>query len=79
MLALSGDFRDGRLRPEIDWPNRRSTVRRSIAFGFHSGSVASFFGVAKAGAIATSGAAPSARFVATGEQRPAGSLLDHGV
>jgi hypothetical protein len=80
MLAFFGDLRDGGMRAKIDRPTGRRIVCNTVAFTIHRFKFApsfNFITVAHSGGRGR--AAADSRFVATGEQRPASSLLDHGV
>jgi hypothetical protein len=82
MLALSGDFCDGGMRAKIDYPTCRRIACGAVAFTgyrFQSAPSSNLIVVADSGGTGEDRTAADSGFVATGEQRPPGDLLDHGV
>lgn len=82
MLALSGDLCDGGMLAKIDKPTCRRIARSAVAFTAHHFKFrpsSNFIAIADSDGTGKGRTAANSRFVATREQRPAGSLLDHGV
>ena len=63
---------------KIDQPSRRRTSR-AITIGFHLDAIAKCIGLAQPRAIRVGNPASGLRFITTGKQRSAGSLLDHSI
>ena len=82
MLALSGDLCDGGMRAKIDCPTWRRIACGAVAFTAHRFQFApssNLIVVADSGDTDEGRTAAYFGFGATGEQRAAGGLLDHGV
>ncbi|HYY36010.1 MAG TPA: hypothetical protein VE867_06530 [Candidatus Binatia bacterium] len=82
MLALSAYLCDGRMRAEIDYSTCRRIAGTTVIFAadqFDPCAISNFIALADSGGEGAERATVNSRFVAPGEQRPAGSLLDHSV
>jgi hypothetical protein len=82
MLTLSGDLCHGRMWEKIDKSTCRRIAGVVVAFAggsFNHSPISEPIVAPNSGDAASCRADPGFRFIAAGKQRPAGSLLDHGV
>jgi hypothetical protein len=82
MLIFSGHLCHGRMWEKIDKPTCRRIAVVVVAFAdgcFNHSPISEPIVVPNSGAAASCRADSGFRFIATGKQCPAGSLLDHSV